>query len=286
MKRAPDVEIARVRAYWNRRPCNVQHSRAPVDTLQYSDEVKARKYFVEPHIPRFAAFERWRGKRVLEIGCGIGTDTLNFARAGAEVTAVDLSEASLRVAQQRAATTGIRNITFYQANAEELDRVVPPEPYDLVYAFGVIHHTPRPERVMEQIRRYYTRPGSVVKVMVYHRYAWKVLWILLVRGRGAFWRLDELIAKHSEAESGCPITYTYSRRSVARLFEGLRITDVRIEHIFPYRIPDYVNHKYVKVWYFRYLPESVFRWLERHAGWHLCVTAEVPMQLVVEPRTC
>lgn len=270
-----EVMIERVREYWDRRPCNIRHSPAPIGTREYSDEVEARKYFVEPHIPRFAQFERWRGKRVLEIGCGIGTDTLNFARAGASVTAVDISEESLRVARQRLAASGLGNVVFCQANAEDLDQVVRPGAYDLVYSFGVIHHTPRPERVMEQIRRHYTAPGSTVKVMVYHRYSWKVLWIMLAQGHGAFWRLGALVARYSEAQTGCPITYTYSRRGVRRLFEGFKITDLWVDHIFPYRIRDYLRYRYVKVWYFRYMPVALFRWLERHLGWHLCVTARV-----------
>lgn len=276
MKEPNAVSIEEVQAYWDRRPCNIRHSAAVVGTRDYSDQVEARKYFVEPHIPRFAEFEKWRGKRVLEIGCGIGTDTINFARAGAQVTAVDISEASLRVARQRVAAIGLKSISFYQANAEELDRVVRPEPYDLVYSFGVIHHTPRPERVMEQIRKNYTARGSTVKVMVYHRYAWKVLWMLLTYGRGKVWRLNELVAQYSEAESGCPITYTYSRGDMCRLFRGFEITDNWVDHIFSYRIADYVRYRYVKVWYFRYMPNKLFRWLERHFGWHICVTAEVP----------
>src|ERR1700730_11157807 len=116
-----DVAINRVKEYWNARPCNIRHSTAPVGSRQYFDEVEARKYFVESHIPRFAEFERWRGKRVLEIGCGIGTDTINFARRGARVTAVDLSEKSLEVARQRVMEYGLESqVQFYSANAEEL----------------------------------------------------------------------------------------------------------------------------------------------------------------------
>ena len=96
------IPIEKVKEFWDRRPCNIRHSPKPVGTREYFDEVEARKYFVEPHIPRFAQFERWRGKKVLEIGCGIGTDTINFARHGAQVTAVELSEKSLEIAKKRA----------------------------------------------------------------------------------------------------------------------------------------------------------------------------------------
>src|SRR5919106_2012847 len=151
MNNFQDISIVRVRDFWNSRPCNIRHSPKPVGEQEYFDEVEARKYFVEPHIPRFAEFPRWTGKRVLEVGCGIGTDTINFARAGAEVTAVDLSERSLEIAQKRAQVYGLNNITFVQSNVEDLTQSIAASLFDLVYSFGVIHHTPHPERALSQI---------------------------------------------------------------------------------------------------------------------------------------
>jgi len=270
------ISIGQVEKYWNQRPCNIRHSPKPVGTKEYFDEVEARKYMVESHIPRFAEFENWRGKKVLEIGCGIGTDTINFARHGAEVTAVDLSEESLKVARQRAEIFGLQDrIQFYQANAEQLTASVPVQTYDLVYSFGVIHHTPNPQQVLQQVRQHYTNANSTVKIMVYHRRSWKVLWVLLTTGKGRFWELEKIVAENSEAQTGCPITYTYTQQEGRELLEsnGFRVSEVWVDHIFLYRIEDYVEYRYVKSWYFRWMPQSMFRWLERHFGWHLCVTA-------------
>jgi 2-polyprenyl-3-methyl-5-hydroxy-6-metoxy-1,4-benzoquinol methylase len=280
-----DVPIQSVSDYWNRRPCNIRHSPKPVGTREYFNEVEARKYYVEYHIPRFAEFPRWEGKRVLEIGCGIGTDTINFARHGAHVTAVDLTEKSLDVARQRARVFGLEDrIQFYQANAEELYNSVPVEPYDLVYSFGVIHHTPHPERALQAIRRY-MHAGSEIKIMVYHRRSWKVMWMLLRSGKLKFWKVGELIAKHSEAETGCPITYSYTRREGRRLLEeqGFAVTDVWADHIFPYVVREYKEYRYCKEWYFRWMPRPLFRALERGFGWHLCLTGRLAVQTPTRP---
>jgi ubiquinone/menaquinone biosynthesis C-methylase UbiE len=271
-----DTSIDRVRDYWNQRPCNLRHSAAPVGTREYFDQVEARKYFVEPHIPGFAQFERWSGKRVLEVGCGLGTDTMNFARAGARVTAVDVSKTSLDLARKRAEIFGLQDrITFVEANAEQLSAFVEPSHYDLVYSFGVIHHTPHPHLALEQIRRYFTGPDTTLKMMVYYRSSWKVFAIVFKEAHGAFWHLDEAVARNSEAQTGCPVTYTYTRQSLRQWLEatGFAIDDMFVDHIFPYRVADYVKYRYVKGFPFNVLPDAVTRVLERRMGWHLCVTA-------------
>jgi 2-polyprenyl-3-methyl-5-hydroxy-6-metoxy-1,4-benzoquinol methylase len=268
--------IEQVREYWNRRPCNLRHSPEPVGTRAYFDQVEARKYLVEPHIPGFARYEGWAGKRVLEIGCGLGTDTMNFARAGARVTAVDLSSRSLELARRRAEVFGMQDrIEFVEADAERLSDFVTPAEYDLVYSFGVIHHTPHPERALDQIRRFFSGPHTTLKMMVYHRWSWKVFAILFREAHGAFWRLDEAVARHSEAQTGCPVTYTYTRRSLEDWLAraGFVVEEMFVDHIFPYRVREYVQYRYVKAFPFNVLPLPASRALERRLGWHLCVTA-------------
>jgi len=271
------VPIASVREYWDRRPCNLRHSAAPIGTREYFDEVEWRKYFVEPHIPVFAQFDRWAGRRVLEIGCGLGTDTINFARAGAEVTAVDVSSRSLDLARQRSEIFGVAGrIRFVEADAERLSSFVEPQPYDLVYSFGVIHHSPLPSRILDEIRRHFVDSSSTLKLMLYHRRSLKVLGILFREARGAWWCLEEAIARHSEAQTGCPVTYTYSKRDAADLLSsaGFTILDSRVEHIFPYRIRDYVEYRYMKAVPFNLIPDRALDALAHHVGWHLCLTAK------------
>jgi 2-polyprenyl-3-methyl-5-hydroxy-6-metoxy-1,4-benzoquinol methylase len=271
-----DKSISDVQQYWDARPCNIRHSQKHVGSREYFDEVEARKYLVEPHIPAFAEFARWRGRRVLEVGCGIGTDSINFARAGAQLTAVDLSRESIRIARQRAEVMGVSNrIDFRQANAEDLTSVVDDGPYDLIYSFGVIHHTPHPEAALAQMRAL-AAPGGILKLMVYHRRSWKVFWVLALKERGRFWQADELIAKHSEAQTGCPVTFTYTRREARELVErnGFAVRGLHVDHVFPYRISDYVEYRYVKEPYFRWMPDPLFGAFERRFGWHLLITAE------------
>lgn len=267
--------IENVKEYWNKRPCNLRHSQAEVGTEKYFQEISMRKFFVEPHLIEFADFSSLKGKKVLEIGCGLGAATINFAKAGAEVTALDLSQKSIDIAKKNAESLGVADqIQFMQGNAEKLSEFLPEKKYDLIFSFGVIHHSPHPDVIVEEAKKYLA-PGGQFKVMVYYRYSWKVFWILARYGKFQFWKLSDLIARHSEAQTGCPVTYAYSRKSAAKLFEnkGFKVKSIDIDHIFPYRIADYVQYRYVKVWYFRILPKSVFRFLEKKFGWHLCLTA-------------
>jgi SAM-dependent methyltransferase len=265
--------IERVRNFWNARPCNIRHSQAPIGTKEYFDEVRFRRYFVEHHIPGFAGFHASHRQSVLEIGCGIGTDAAEFARHSADVTGTDLSVKSLELARQRFQVLGLRG-EFHEANAERLSETLPVKPYDIIYSFGVIHHTPNPGNVLAELRKYCHEETSL-RIMLYAKWSWKVLWIMTTYGKGAFWRWREFVAQYSEAQEGSPVTYVYSAREARKLFEdrGFEVTEIRKDFIFPYEIPAYREHRYRKVWYFRWIPQMLFRQLQRLLGWHLLITA-------------
>ncbi len=261
MKQA-GVSVDTVQAYWDARPCNIRHSSRPVGTREYFDEVEARKYHVEWHIPGFAQFERWRGKKVLEVGCGIGTDTMNFARHGAEVTAVELSRESLALARKRAEVFGLQDrVRFLAGNAECLSEALAPEPFDLVYSFGVIHHTPNPPRAVAEIRKFMSA-SSEFRMMVYARNSWKSFMI-------------EAGLDQPEAQFGCPVAYTYERADIPGLLEGFEVQDIRQEHIFPFVVDKYVKYEYELVPWFAAMPREMFRVLEQRLGWHMLVVARL-----------
>jgi len=251
-----------VQNFWNSRPCNLRHSNAPVGSKQYFDEVEERKYFVEPHIPDFADFGTWNGKRVLEIGCGIGTDATNFARAGAVYTGVELSSESLELAKTRFKVYGLSG-RFLEGNAEEIDRLLEGECFDLIYSFGVLHHTPSLENALKGIHKL-MHSDSVFKMMVYAENSWKSA--MIAAG------LDQ-----PEAQYGCPIANTYTSPQITETLEkiGFKVTNVSQDHVFPYVVEEYKNYNYVREPWFNAMPPTVFDALEKHLGWHLMITAHI-----------
>lgn len=249
-----------VKRYWDRRPCNLKHGTAPVGTKKYFQQVEKRKYRVEPHILPFSEFKKWRGKQVLEIGCGIGTVAASFARAGAIYTGVELSKASLALARKRFQVLGLKG-RFYLGNAEELSRFLPRQKFDLVYSFGVIHHAPRPEKIVAEVRKY-MGPRSEFRLMLYAKNSWKA--IMIEAG------LDQ-----PEAQAGCPIAHTYSEGGIQELLKGFRVLEMRQDHIFPFVIPHYRKHRYVVQPWFKAMPKVMFQALERKLGWHWLIRARL-----------
>jgi ubiquinone/menaquinone biosynthesis C-methylase UbiE len=233
-----------------------------VGSRPYFDEVEHRKYFVEPHIPKFANFSAWKNKKVLEVGVGIGTDGVNFVRAGAIYTGIELSTNSLDIAKKRFEVFELSG-DLREGDAQKVDTLFPSELFDLIYSFGVLHHTPSIESAFLAIRNLMSTE-SVFKFMVYSKNSYKQA--LINEG------LDQ-----PEAQFGCPIANSYTKFEISELLlqNGLEIVDVHKDHIFPYKIEEYKSYEYVKEDWFASMPDEIFKALEKNFGWHLMITAKL-----------
>lgn len=155
----------RVREFWQNHPCGTKFADAQPGSRAFYDLVEQHRYEKEWHIPEAAGFNQTRNLRVLEIGCGLGTDGAQFAKAGADYTGIDLTEAAVDLARRRFELFNLPG-TFRVADAERLN--FPDNSFDLVYSHGVLHHTPDTAAAIREIHRV-LRPGGRAVVMLYHR---------------------------------------------------------------------------------------------------------------------
>lgn len=157
-----------VRAFWEQGPCgsggSIVGALTPL-SLEWFERIEEHRYRVEPFIHSVAQFTRHHGKKVLEVGVGAGTDHLQWARAGAQCFGVDLTSAAIETTRARFALYG------FASNLQRLDAETLPfedSTFDLVYSWGVIHHSEKPERIIEEIHRV-LKPGGMFVGMLYGR---------------------------------------------------------------------------------------------------------------------
>jgi len=172
-------------------------------------------------VPEFADFESARGKRVLEIGVGAGTDFLNWVRAGARVWGVDLSAEAVEHARRRLAVYGLEAEEVQQADCESLP--YPDEHFDVVYSWGVIHHTPDSQQALREIVRV-CRVGGTCKLMVYNRHSVVALtlWVKWALLRAQPWRsLTDVLSEHMESQG----TRAFTRSEMTRMLRELPVSE-------------------------------------------------------------
>ena len=285
----------RVRAFWQAHPCGTKFSDAEIGTREFFARIEAHRYAKEWHIPEAADFAGARGLRVLEIGCGLGTDGVRFAKAGADYTGVDLTDAAIELARKRFELSGLRG-ELRVSDAENLDFA--DESFDLVYSHGVLHHTPDIARAVSEIHRV-LKPGGRAIVMLYHRdsYNYRV-GICILRRAGArllksesglklvhrmtgepidslreharivkastngYLSSDEFLSQSTDG-AGNPLARVYSRREGRELFKDFREVKLRAYFLNKRFIPLIGN----------LLPRSLESALASRWGWHLWIYA-------------
>jgi ubiquinone/menaquinone biosynthesis C-methylase UbiE/uncharacterized protein YbaR (Trm112 family) len=249
----------RVRAFWDETPCGTRHVQSLPGTPEYFATLDSDRERLEPFIEQFARFDEHEGDRVLEVGIGPGTDLVRFARAGAALTGVDLTESGVRLARRRLELEGFDG-TVLQADAEDLP--LPSDSFDFVYSWGVIHHTPDPAAAAREIARV-TRPGGRVCVMLYHRHSLVALqsWIVNALLRGApFQSFASVIGNHHESIG----TRAYTIAEARDLFSGLE--DVHVTPV--------VTRYDIRLTRGRFAPDLVLRRVPKGLGWFLVVEGQ------------
>jgi SAM-dependent methyltransferase len=285
----------RVRAFWQAHPCGTKFADAEEGSRLFFERVEEHRYRVEWHIPEAAGFEQSKGLRVLEIGCGLGTDGAGFARAGAIYTGVDLTAAAVGLARRRFELEGLPG-EFRVADAERLDFA--DASFDLVYSHGVLHHTPETARAVREIHRVLV-PGGRAVVMLYHRdsYNYRIN-IGVLRRAGAhllkteaglrlahrltgepieslrehaarlredtqsYLKSEEFLSRNTDG-AGNPLTRVYSRREALELFKDFERVDFAVH---------FLNKRWLPV-LGPLLSRSLERRLAARWGWHLWIYA-------------
>jgi ubiquinone/menaquinone biosynthesis C-methylase UbiE len=263
---------------------------------RYFEEISRKRFSGrEWHIPTIAQFNAFHGKDVMEIGCGIGTDGIEFAKQGANYIGVDLTPNSVELTRERFNVFGIPG-RFVVANAEA-GLPLPEASVDHIYSFGVIHHSPAPEKIVNQMYRV-LRKGGTFTVMLYNRtsinYYIEIMFLrrifryllipkfmprLLASVTGFDrWKLEghrEAIKKRLTKEEWismntdgpfCPLARVYDYNEAEALFGAFE--NVRQE-VWEFN----VDH-----WSLigKAIPDSVAKWIGRHWGWHRIIRGRKP----------
>lgn len=242
---------ADVREYWNRHIHDLEITQHPVGSPGFFADLDQYHFEKLHHLPRLVAFDGYKDRRVLEVGCGAGTDLVRFARGGAIVTGVDISSSAVELARQNFAQQGLQ-ADLRVADGEQLP--FPGDSFDLVYAHGVVQYTTDPATLVAECHRV-LRPGGEAVFQAYNRISWL----------NALSKLMKVPLEHEDA----PVLKKYSAaefRSLLRRFRDVRIVEER----FPVKSRLHGGWKGVAfntlfVGTFNALP----RGLVRRFGWHL-----------------
>ena len=240
-----------VRDYWNRHIHDLEITTHPVGSRGFFDDLDQYHFEKLHHLLRLVAFDGYRGRSVLEVGCGAGVDLARFAKGGAEVTGVDLAASAIDLARANFEQQGLKGL-LQVADGECLP--FPDNSFDLIYAHGVVQYTADPQRLVEECRRV-LKPGGEAVFQVYNRISWL----------NALGRLSKVGLEHHDA----PVLLKFSIGEFRRLVSAFKEV-----HIVPERFPvrsrlhggwkgTVYNGLFVGT--FNALPKA----LVRRFGWHL-----------------
>lgn len=212
-----------VRAFWDEASCGEQLLLVD-NTREGYEQQRRERYRLEPYIPGFAGFADSRGLKVLEIGVGLGADHQSFAEAGAMLWGADLTPRAIEHTRRRLNTCGLSS-TLAVADAESLP--FDANTFDIVYSWGVLHHSPNTSKAFDEVHRV-LKPQGVGRIMIYSKWSLVglMLWLRYALFRGRPWiGLEEIYSKHLES----PGTKAYTTKEAQKLCR--RFCDVKIRTV-------------------------------------------------------
>jgi len=259
-----------IKNYWETRTPGIKHSDSEPGTSEFLDELEYKRYNKHyAYLTESAEFDQYDGKDVLEIGCGMGIDLLQYAKGGANVTGIDLTEKAVKNSKAHFAHRNMKG-TFYTMNSEKLD--FPDNSFDLVYSFGVLHHTKDTQKAINEVNRV-LRPGGKAIIMLYHkgfRYYLKIhFYYGILKAEYLKYGIKDLVNQRTEEFFHSPVTRVYSRKNALKLFNSFS----SIESKDAYRIDDniWIFGKFFQI--SDYFPRVVRRALEQRVGWNILIKA-------------
>jgi ubiquinone/menaquinone biosynthesis C-methylase UbiE len=259
-----------VQDFWNAEPCGSRYLEGAGDFEAFEAHARSR-HTLEPHIPQFAKFSSARGLRVLEIGVGMGADYLEWLKAGANASGVDLSAISIGRAKRRCVLAGYEP-DLRVADAERLPFAA--DTFDVVYSYGVMHHSPNPAQCLAEAWRV-LKPGGEARIMLYHHpsLTGMMLWLRYGALRGK--SLRRTLFDYLES----PGTKTFTRAEVRELmeaFESLEIQQVFSSGDLLLNAPSarFQSAVYRLAW--KFYPRMLVRRLARRWGLFLLISGRKP----------
>jgi len=216
-----DRNKQKVHDFWNDASCGETLYLYGSDEKKSFDNHETVRYELEPYILDFADFSHSKNKKVLEIGVGLGADHKKFAESGADLCGVDLTPRAIEYTKRRLQIYGLKS-HLEVADAEKLP--FEDNSFDIVYSWGVIHHSPDTAMAIKEINRV-LKPGGIAKVMIYNKYSivGLALWIrYALLAMRPFTSLTEIYSKYLES----PGTKAYTKVECEDLFS--QFSDVTI----------------------------------------------------------
>jgi len=211
-----------VRDFWDQMSCGEALYLNGLGRDAYLAQAR-RRYALEPYIEQFAEFDSAKGKRVLEIGVGLGADHQRFAEAGAELSGIDLTPRAIEHTRRRLLALGLDS-NLSVGDAENLE--FGDSRFDIVYSWGVLHHSPDTPKAILEVWRV-LRPGGIARIMIYHKWSLVgyMLWLRYALMRFRPWTsLADVYSTYLES----PGTRAYTVREAREMFATFKSADVRI----------------------------------------------------------